>query len=570
MLRLLWCPPSSRHSASPSFFCIFALALLISICIGDKSAAQEADLTDANTQSQTDPKLPLYNQVGLTYQQTTEINATLESDIRQMLSRLKQEGGGQIKTTRILLEGYPDAMSLKDRYSWIILGLQREDIATLLWVFMTDGIEPKYYLTDEGRLVFTSTWFSTPEYRLATAVRTNDITQMQQIIDSGDVNLEFYLRRLHPETEEERLQRLIDIGSSSFYTNSSRKTPLMQAVSDSNQKAVEILLKAGANPNAGDAVTPLQFALERGDIQILEQLLKADVDTKRLMRGTELSPVAWAMVLGTPDQLKLLKRYGVSQDLPDAEGWTPLMDALLAGDIETATELIPASDPLAISTTPLSATQPLSHLAARVAPGRSWFPVTNELYLAWQLESPYREQISDALMARAGESGDPEIAKVMQMRAWNSASDDRFAQGDVSGAIEALRESLRLARPESLEIDSDGGSIELSMNQLTKLHELLLMVDQSPTEAEYAGVGHITELGGWHQKLHDMLQAVQSAKKEYPRELLLAWRQTHGNPSHSDWDYTRLNEWIETVQDVHVRDRLFDTMDFFEMNYLMP
>ncbi|MDC0434393.1 hypothetical protein OAM69_01995 [bacterium] len=546
------------------------LLLLGSICIGNQSAAQDADLTDTNTESQTDQELPLYNEVGLSFTQINEINTALESGIRQMLSRLKQEGGGEIKTPRVLLQGYPETMSLTDRYIWIVHGLQTDDIATLLWVFRTDGIEPEYYWTDEGRLVFTSTWFSTPEYRLATAVRTNDITQMQQIIDAGDVNLEFYLRRLQPTTEEERLQRLIDIGSSAYYTNSSRKTPLMQAVSDSNQTAVELLLKAGANPNIGDAVTPLQIALEKGDIQILEQLLKADVYTDGLMRGTELSPVAWAMELGTPDQLKLLKRYGVSQDLPDAEGWTPLMDALLAGDIETATGLISVSDPLATSTVPLSATQPLSHLAARIAPGRSWFPVTNELYLAWQLESPYREQISDALMARARESDDPEITKLMQMRAWNSASDDRFAQGDVSGAIDALRNSLRLAKPESLEIDSDGGSIELSMNQLTRLHEMLLMIDQSPTEAEYAGVSHITELGGWHQKLHDMLEAVELAKKEYPSELLLAWRQAHGNPSHSDWDYTRLNEWIETVQDERVRDRLFDTMDFFEMNYLKP
>ena len=128
MLRHLWCPPFSRHSASPSFFCLFALALLISICIGNKSAAK-----DANTESQTDQKLPPYNQVGLTYQQTTEINATLESGIGQMLSRLKQEGGGQIKTTRILLKGYPDAMSFKDRYSWIILGLQRERTSQLFY-----------------------------------------------------------------------------------------------------------------------------------------------------------------------------------------------------------------------------------------------------------------------------------------------------------------------------------------------------------------------------------------------------------------------------------------------------
>lgn len=83
---------------------------------------------------------------------------------------------------------------------------------------------------------------------------------------------------------------------------------------------------------------------------------------------------------------------------------------------------------------------------------------------------------------------------------------------------------------------------------------------------EREDVRALQTLGGRFLKWHDMLDVLYAAKNASPAAELEDWKRIHGEPSHKDWTFDRLNQWVESVENSKIRDRLFDTLDFFELN----
>eukprot|EP01111_Echinosteliopsis_oligospora_P011001 TRINITY_DN3525_c0_g1_i1.p1 TRINITY_DN3525_c0_g1~~TRINITY_DN3525_c0_g1_i1.p1 ORF type:complete len:328 (+),score=67.78 TRINITY_DN3525_c0_g1_i1:65-1048(+) len=132
-------------------------------------------------------------------------------------------------------------------------------------------------------------------------------------------------------------------------------SPLHLAVSRGKEEAVEILLKAGCDPNVKDKkpqirLTPIQLAVRspKPSIKIIESLIQAGADVNSEATD-KTTPLFIAVRSGNVDVVQLLLKHGANiniQDNPPTSGWTayrvttPLHIAVSAGNEELVKILI--------------------------------------------------------------------------------------------------------------------------------------------------------------------------------------------------------------------------------------
>ena len=419
--------------------------------------------------------------------------------------------------------------------------IARHDVRALLELFVRRLIHPVLQRGPDGVLHFESALERSAGTRLREAIDANDLVALELLFAEGTVNLEDYL------------------------PGDGTTRPLMHAVAQGHIEMVERLVAAGADPDGGtlgDLRRPAFQALLDGDTTILRILAEAgaDLGTSVYGGGRLTSMIGYALASDSYALVELLIELGANPDVADSAGWTPLMDALQAERLPYVKLLLPISDPRIDSGEPI----PRGHRYKSLE--RRWFPRTNALHLAGLLSSDARAELVAAVRARAHEI-DPEAGeRLAVMRARRSESDLAWFEGRAREAIEAHREAIAIAEVPAFDALTNGDLIVQGMEMLTELHEMLVIEGETFDEGERAAVEHIVSLGGWQGKLHAMLDAVAAGREAYPSATLQAWSTAYGQPSREDWDYRRLNAWIESIEDASVRDRLFDTLDFFELN----
>lgn len=143
----------------------------------------------------------------------------------------------------------------------------------------------------------------------------------------------------------ECLQMLIHTDSSENYIKT--KTfegfcALHLAVSQGHWKVTQILLEAGADPNATtlEETTPLFLAVESGQIDVLKLLLQhgANVNGSHSMCGW--NSLHQASFQGNAEAIKLLLKQGADRECQDDFGITPLFVAAQYGKLESLSILI--------------------------------------------------------------------------------------------------------------------------------------------------------------------------------------------------------------------------------------
>lgn len=112
-----------------------------------------------------------------------------------------------------------------------------------------------------------------------------------------------------------------------------KNTPLMLATQNNNHQAAEILILAGADVNAKNAIedTPYLLAGAQGYNEILKLTLEHGANIKDTNRygGTAIIPAAEK---GHPETVKLLLAAGADPDFVNRLGWTALLEVVLLGD----------------------------------------------------------------------------------------------------------------------------------------------------------------------------------------------------------------------------------------------
>ncbi|XP_051684962.1 ankyrin repeat and SOCS box protein 3 isoform X3 [Oryctolagus cuniculus] len=143
----------------------------------------------------------------------------------------------------------------------------------------------------------------------------------------------------------ECLQMLIHADSSENYIQT--KTfegfcALHLAASQGHWKIVQILIEAGADPNATtlEETTPLFLAVENGQIDVLRLLLRhgANVNGSHSMCGW--NSLHQASFQGNAEIIKLLLKKGANKECQDDFGITPLFVAAQYGKLESLSILI--------------------------------------------------------------------------------------------------------------------------------------------------------------------------------------------------------------------------------------
>lgn len=114
----------------------------------------------------------------------------------------------------------------------------------------------------------------------------------------------------------------------SKYGNGFRATPLHEAIENSYIKIANLLLSHGANPNTliyfehEDAISPLQMAVEKHNLILIDLLLKkgADINAQDTYGRTALHT---AHNHGYTDIKKLLNIHGADKSIKDHAGYIP-------------------------------------------------------------------------------------------------------------------------------------------------------------------------------------------------------------------------------------------------------
>jgi ankyrin repeat protein len=116
-------------------------------------------------------------------------------------------------------------------------------------------------------------------------------------------------------------------------------TALMHAARRGDLAMMEMLLKAGAmDPNAADrdGVTALMHAARRGDLAMMEMLLKAGADVNARTKRSESTALSWAAGAGRTDAMRSLLKAGASKASFDGA----LLSAIGGGHVDAVRLLL--------------------------------------------------------------------------------------------------------------------------------------------------------------------------------------------------------------------------------------
>ncbi len=344
------------------------------------------------------------------------------------------------------------------------------------------------------------------------------------------------------------------------------ETALEVAIRKQNNDAVTRLLEKGADPKAsknGPWAT-LTRSVYYKNHDVLYQLLDhgVHIDQQLSYPGNIPTLMSYAVTIEDFELLNNLIARNADANIGDSYGWTPLMDAIHQQNLELVELLLPLSDPTILSAKPITGKYHEKGF-------KQTYPRCNALYVAEQIDSPLGAKIVAAVKSRIEELGKT-IATPESMIADLDALQSRIqylmnAYKIDEGLVE-LEKGLTLLKPMPLSADSDARFVKHAIWFILQKHEMLVMNNDNLQDEDREFANTLFSLGSTTEKWHDMLDVFHDATDAFPHDQLDVWQETHGKPSRKGWNFSHITEWIETHEDTVVRDRLYDTLDFFELN----
>lgn len=191
---------------------------------------------------------------------------------------------------------------------------------------------------------------SQPRASMVAAARAGDAATLRALLDAGRVEvdapepdgataLQWAVHRDDPGMVE----LLIGAGADVNLTNDYGVTPLSLACTNGSAEVVARLLDAGADPEVRtEGETALMTAVRTGSVDVVELLIArgADVGARELASGQTLLMMAAAEM--HPALVRLLLARGADVHARSVVGFTPLLFAVRAGDLESVRLLIGA------------------------------------------------------------------------------------------------------------------------------------------------------------------------------------------------------------------------------------
>jgi ankyrin repeat protein len=117
---------------------------------------------------------------------------------------------------------------------------------------------------------------------------------------------------------------------------------LVDAAMQGNKDAVRQLLKQGADVNSaqGDGMTALHWAVQKGDVELVQTLLYAGANLRATTRIGGYTPLLIASKSGSASMIEMLIAAGADPNATTANGASPRMLAALAGHAAAVKALV--------------------------------------------------------------------------------------------------------------------------------------------------------------------------------------------------------------------------------------
>ena len=189
-----------------------------------------------------------------------------------------------------------------------------------------------------------------PDRRLVEAAKKQDREGVQALLTQKvDVNVAQAdgATALHWAAHWDDLltaERLIGRGANVQAANAYGVTPLALAASNASAAMVILLLKAGADPNAARSTgeTPLMSAARTGSVDVVKALLAGGADVRAKEPGADQTALMWAISEKHQAIVRVLLDGGADVQARSKGGFTPLLFAARAGDLDVTRMLIAA------------------------------------------------------------------------------------------------------------------------------------------------------------------------------------------------------------------------------------
>ena len=139
----------------------------------------------------------------------------------------------------------------------------------------------------------------------------------------------------------ELVKALLYVGASLETEDASSLTPLNTAIILKNVPVVKALLEAGASPEAEGANTPLNIAIHQGNVEIIEILIDAGASLAPDVNSP--TPLDIAIHHENVDVIQALLDAGASLDSPRFGATTPLLNAMIGGNVNVIKQVLLAS-----------------------------------------------------------------------------------------------------------------------------------------------------------------------------------------------------------------------------------
>jgi ankyrin repeat protein len=437
-----------------------------------------------------------------------------------------------------LPESVGDTFDFKDALSLALAQEDSETVASLLQPHRLT-IEP------DTRIGFVANIFpyqpESSNLTAAEAIRKNDMVALQAAMSQADFAI------------DDVVYVPYDYGV----------TLLMIAATKGNADMVRLLIDAGADPNGtGEDISgPLSRAVFMSHFEVAGLLVQAGakVNIRKNLSSAEETVLAHFVNLERVGLVKQLLDQGANADTGDRFGWTPLMNAVHSQNLEMVQLLLPHSNPLIKSEQEITVTEwEFKEIDAE-------YPIVDALEIAARFDSPTGKQIAQAVQSRVDDLELPAVSLATQLDTALKETRKFQTSYDITAAFDTASNATGLLANAEIDESTEKDVINPAIYLLLYKHELGLIVGETLNENDQSLADKLNAQGSKAQKWHDMLDVLDVAQNRSAQAEIDAWEQKYGVPKKGMWNFDLLSRWIDSNTEISTRDRMYDTLDYFEL-----